>query len=249
MLCEDRYEIILDYLAKKGSGSIKELSSVVGTSESTIRRDLTTLAENGLLSKVYGGATSINRKIITEEQDMLKKHNLFSEEKERIGKYAASLIKKDDFVFIDAGTTTEAVTRYLTEKDAIYMTNGLFIAQLLLARGFKTYIVGGHIRSITESIVSEEAVNQIHDCNFSIGFFGTNGITIDNGFTTPAASEATFKHKALKQTSKVFILADPSKFGKIYSRTFARINEAKIITTELPDKAYLTETVVKEVDT
>lgn len=248
MLTEDRHELILDYLNKQGSGSIKELSRVVGTSESTIRRDLTVLEKNGLLTKVYGGATALERHILTEEPDMLKKHNLHSDEKERIGRYAASLVKKGDFVFIDAGTTTEAVIRYLTEKDATYMTNGLFQAQLLVGRGFHTYIIGGHVRSRTEAIVGEDATHQIHDCNFSIGFFGTNGITLENGYTTPNLVEASFKKVALKRCLNAYVLADPSKFGNVYPKTFGSIDEAQIITTTLPDNAYTRETIIKEVD-
>lgn len=248
MLTEDRHELILDYLNKQGSGSIKELSKIVGTSESTIRRDLTALEKNGLLTKVYGGATALEHHIRTEEPDMVKKHNLYSDEKERIGRYAASLVRPGDFVFIDAGTTTEAIIRYLNEKDATYMTNGLFQAQLLVGRGFKTHIVGGSIRSITEAIVGEDAIHQIHDCNFSIGFFGTNGITIENGFTTPNLIEASFKKAALKRTLNAYVLADPSKFGNVYPKTFGNIDSAQIITTILPDIAYTRETLIKEVD-
>lgn len=248
MLTEDRHERILEYLKARGSSSIKELSKLIGASESTIRRDISFLEKHGLLTKVYGGAASLERRIYTKEPDMLKKHNLYSDEKERIGQYAASLVKKGDFVFIDAGTTTEAVIRYLTEKDAIYITNGLFQAQLLTGRGFNTYVVGGMVRSITEAIVGEEAIHQIQDCNFSVGFFGTNGITIENGYTTPNLVEASFKRNALKRTLNAYVLADPSKFGKVYPKTFGNITEAQIITTALPDNAYTTETIIKEVD-
>lgn len=248
MLSEKRYERILEHLDRQGSSSIKELSTITGSSESTVRRDLAALARDGLIAKIYGGAKSIERQIKTDEPDMIKKHNLFREEKERIGKYAATLIKKDDFVFIDAGTTTEAIARYVTEKDATYMTNGLFTAQLLTGRGFTVHVVGGLIRPRTEAIVGEEAIDQIKDCNFSISFFGTNGITLENGYTTPNLIEAAFKTKALKQSLKAFVVADPSKFGKIYPKTFGRISEAEIITTSLPELEYNTKTNIKEVD-
>ncbi len=247
MLSEERYEKILNYVDTSGSSTIKELSQLTGSSESTVRRDIQSLVEAGQLLKIYGGVKSIKRKVLTEEPDMIKKHNLYWEEKEAIGEYAASLIHPEDFVFIDAGTTTESIVRYLTEKNAIYMTNGLFIAQLLIARGFHAHVIGGSIRPRTEAIVGEEAINQIKDCNFSISFFGTNGITIENGFTTPNLIEAAFKHKALKQSIKAFIVADPSKFGKIYPKTFGKIDEAEIITTQLPDHIYRTKTIVKEV--
>lgn len=248
MLSEERYEKIIEYVDASGTSTIKELSKLTGSSESTVRRDIQSLVDSGRLLKIYGGAKSVKRKVYTEELDMLKRHNLYWKEKEAIGQYAASLIKPDDFVFIDAGTTTEAIIEYLTEKNATYITNGLFNAQLLLAKGFPTHVVGGIIRPRTEAIVGEEAIRQILDCNFSISFFGTNGITVENGFTTPNLVEAAFKHEALKKSLKAYIVADPSKFGKIYPKTFGKIDEAEIITTELPETIYETKTRIKEVN-
>lgn len=249
MLTKDRYKQILNYLSAEGSASVKELSSVVETSESTIRRDLAALHNAGLLNKVYGGATATDFTLQTEEPDMVKKHTLFSEEKARIGQYAAGLVKKGDFVFIDGGTTTEALIGYLSEKDAEYMTNGLFQAQLLTGRGFHTHVVGGTIRKQTEAVVGPSANAQIERLNFSIGFFGTNGITAARGYTTPNLIEGSFKALALKRTLHPYVVADPSKFDKIYPYTFADIDAAQIITTALPQGVLTGETLVTEVDT
>lgn len=248
MLSEKRFKTILEHLDSHGSSSIKELSLITGSSESTVRRDIATLENDGLVERIYGGAKTIEKSIETKEEDMLKKHNLHSEEKERIGRFAATLIQKNDFVFLDAGTTTEAIARYITEKDAVYMTNGLFTAQLLTGRGFNVHVVGGRIRPRTEAVVGEEAINQISNCNFSLGFFGTNGITLENGYTTPNIVEAAFKQKALEHTLRAYVVADPSKFGKVYPKTFGLFDQAEIITTKLPDLVYQRKTYIKEVD-
>lgn len=248
MLTQDRYKKILEFLESEGSGSVKRLSEVVGISESTIRRDLAELDKRGLIAKVYGGATSREHRVRTEETDMLQKHNLFSAEKERIGKYAASLVKKGDFVYIDGGTTTEVVIRYLKEKDAVYMTNGLFQAQLLTARGFETHVLGGRIRLETEAIVGAESLNQLEAYNFSIGFFGTNGITAENGYTTPDLMEGSVKEAAMRHSLRAVVLADPSKFGRIYPMTFGGIESAEIITTVLPDPSIRNKTTITEAD-
>ena len=248
MLTEDRYKKIVEFLEREGAGSVKKLSEVVGTSESTIRRDLAALDQECLITKVYGGATSKEHRIRTEETDMLQKHNLYSAEKERIGKYAARLVEENDFVYIDGGTTTEAVIRYLTEKKATYVTNGLFQAQLLIGRGFQTYVLGGRIRPETEAIVGAESLEQIESYNFSIGFFGTNGITLENGFTTPDLIEGSVKEAAMRKSLRAVVLADPSKFGRIYPMTFGEIQDAEIITTVLPEPSLKNKTKITEAD-
>ena len=173
---------------------------------------------------------------------------LTSAEKDRIGKYAARLVEENDFVYIDGGTTTEAVIRYLTEKKATYVTNGLFQAQLLIGRGFQTYVLGGRIRPETEAIVGAESLEQIESYNFSIGFFGTNGITLENGFTTPDLIEGSVKEAAMRKSLRAVVLADPSKFGRIYPMTFGEIQDAEIITTVLPEPSLKNKTKITEAD-
>ena len=104
---------------------------------------------------------------------MAYKHGQYSEEKKRIGKYAASLIKKSDFVFIDAGTTTEALIDYISEKEATYVTDGLGHANKLLKKGYKVFIPGGHLRVSTEAMVGEETVEALRKYNFTLGFLAS----------------------------------------------------------------------------
>ena len=106
MLTEERYNIILSVLSANSSVSVTELTELIGASESTIRRDLLTLAKMGKLKKVHGGAVSMEPNILLQEPDVDEKMKLNASAKERIAKYAAEMIRPNDFVFIDAGTTT-----------------------------------------------------------------------------------------------------------------------------------------------
>ncbi len=105
MLTEERYNKIMSVLSTNSSVSVAELTEITGASESTIRRDLLTLAKMGKLKKVHGGAVTMEPSILLQEPDVDEKMKLNASAKERIAKYAAEMICPNDFVFIDAGTT------------------------------------------------------------------------------------------------------------------------------------------------
>ena len=117
MLTQDRHSTILNLLKKQSSVTLAELTTLLNTSESTIRRDLTALDKAGKLRKVYGGATSLDFYTSTEK-DIQTKHDLQITEKNLIAKKAASLIEEHDLVYLDAGTTTELIVNYLTQYNA-----------------------------------------------------------------------------------------------------------------------------------
>ena len=130
MLTEERFKLILDILKEKKSVTVNELVEELHISESTVRRDLTSLDKMGKLNKVHGGAT-LKENYNNEELDVKIKHTLNVDEKKRIGKFAASLIEEGDFVYIDAGTSTELMIDYINEKKAVYVTNGIVHAKKL----------------------------------------------------------------------------------------------------------------------
>lgn len=247
MLTEERFSAILERLQDKKAVTVAELTKLLETSESTIRRDLNTLHDMGKLKKVHGGATLCNEAYLTNEEDVPTKSQYYVTEKERIAKYAATLIDDEDFVYIDAGTTTEKLIDYIGETKATFVTNGIVHAKKLIQKGFKAYVVGGQLKLSTEAIVGAEALSNLKKYNFTKCFLGTNGITLDNGFSTPDVEEALIKIEAVNRTHKVFVLADHSKFGKQSSVSFANLDQAVIITDELTDERYKEQTVIKEV--
>lgn len=248
MLTEERHKIILEELKNNSVVYVTELVKLLDTSESTIRRDLTFLNKEGKLNKVHGGATSIEKEINTKDFLLSERENLNTSDKSAIAKYAASLIKKDDFVYIDSGSTTSLMIDFLTENDAIYVTNGINQAKKLVSKGFRTYILGGEIKISTEAIIGVEAINSLKRYNFTKSFFGTNGISERRGYTTPDLNEALVKEEAINRSRNAFVLADNSKFNEINCVTFAELEKAIIITTKLDDISYLSKTSIIEVD-
>ncbi|MGN0328405.1 MAG: DeoR/GlpR family DNA-binding transcription regulator [Lachnospira sp.] len=238
MLTEQRFEVILKELREKGSVTVAELTRLLGTSESTIRRDLNTLDEEGKLTKVFGGAVALDTTFSSVELSVSQKSGVNVSEKQRIAKYAATLVEPDDLVFIDAGTTTEYIIDYLKEKRAVYVTNAVSHARKLAVAGFKVELIGGELKGITEAVVGSQAIISLQRFNFNKGFFGTNGISIQNGLTTPDVNEALVKETSFKRSLNRYILADNSKFGKVSSVTFAGLKDCTIITDKKPEEKY-----------
>ena len=238
MLTEERFAKILSILESMGSVTVQQLMAELNASESTIRRDLNTLDASGKLTKVHGGAILKAVAYSTKDDNVINRKEKNREAKNVIAKYAAGLITAGDFVYLDAGTTTELMIEYITSRQVVFVTNAISHAKRLAERGFTAYLLGGEFKAITEAIVGEEAVAALEKYNFTKGFWGANGISTQRGFSTPELKEAMVKKKSMENSMERYVLADDSKFGQISSVTFAPFESATVITTELSQEMY-----------
>ena len=248
MLTEERYQLILQLLNERNAVTVSELSEYLKISESTIRRDLNSLAEMGKLNKVFGGATALTQSSGIFETGVANRAQTMSEEKTSIARYAATLINDDDLVFIDAGTTTSRLIDFMSNNKATYVTNGIIHGQKLIQKGLSTYMIGGKIKPLTEAVVGAVGIKSIEGFNFTKAFMGVNGIDLTAGFTTPDIDEARLKEVAVRNSYMTFVLADHTKFRKVCAVTFAPLSIGCIITDACPDSKYSEKTIVKEVN-
>lgn len=105
MLAEERFREIQKYVEIHGTVTVQELTDLLNTSESTVRRDLTELHKRGTLIKVHGGATTVGTSVRTRDEELSVRRDRNTEEKHKIAAYAAELIEADDFVYLDAGSS------------------------------------------------------------------------------------------------------------------------------------------------
>ena len=236
MLTEKRYEVILNLLNEKNSVTVTEIKELLGISESTIRRDLAALDKAGKLIKVFGGAVAADGGFTTAEPSVAQKAEVNKDEKTAIARYAASLIERDDFVYLDAGTTTGQMIDFIKEKSATFVTNAVSHAQTMAKMGIHVFLIGGELKSSTEAVVGSQAIKTLQKYHFTKGFFGTNGISKKEGFTTPDTNEALVKEQAVRQCRDAYILADRSKFDQVSSVTFGEFTDAGILTEDVPEK-------------
>lgn len=248
MLLDERLEQIVCTVNERGSITSQELAQIFNVSESTIRRDITTLAEDNRIVRVYGGAMSLTYNGNADtDSEVNERRTLCGDEKRKIAEYAASLIKDNDFVYIDAGTTTEYMIEYIRTTGAAFVTNAVSHAVQLAKKGLNVYIIGGQVKSITEAIVDSDAIMSLGKYNFTKGFFGTNGIHHKRGLTTPDIREADVKRFAISRCREKFVLCDSSKFGMISKATFAQTSDVTIITDGAPAKFLSYKYDVREV--
>ena len=146
------------------------------------------------------------------------------------------MIGDNDFVYLDAGTSVGYMVEFLAEKRAAFVTNAVAHAQRLAAQGNRVLLIGGELKSSTEAVVGAQAIELLRKYHFTKGFFGTNGITKEEGFTTPDVGEAQVKQTAVQQCQKSYILADSTKFGNISAVTFAPFSGSVILTEETVDR-------------
>lgn len=221
MLTKQRRELLLKILEEQGSVTVTELKEMLDASEATIRRDITSLDQEGKLEKVFGGALAVEQKVMAHEYTVAQKRELNLQEKRKIAKYAAALIAEEDFVYLDAGTTTAHMLEFIRQSNATFVTNAVAHAQNLAARGMKVFLIGGELKASTEAVVGSQAMQTLLNYHFTKGFFGTNGVTRQSGCTTPDSNEALIKRVAMNQCKKCYILCDSTKFGNVSPVTFA----------------------------
>ncbi len=246
MLKNLRLQIILDLLNENEYVSLHELMEKTSSSESTIRGDLVYLEKEGKITRLHGGAKSIqDKKTSLKELNMNEKASLHVDEKNKIAQFAASLIKDNTLVYIDAGTTTSCLCDYIKSSGNIFVTNSMTIAQKLTKRKYKVYVTGGEIKLSTDAFVGSFPVETIKRFTFDVGFFGANAISLSQGYTTPDYEEAMIKKTALNRSIKAYVIADDSKLGFEQGVKFASFNEATLITNKIKNKEYKKENVLE----
>lgn len=250
MLAGERFAKILDLLAEKRSATVLELCEALNASESTIRRDLTELDRLGKLNKVHGGATLPDSQFLADELTMDAKQALAIAEKRDIARAAAMLIQPQDFIYIDAGTTTLALVQALSGSalEAHYVTNGIAHARLLVQKGCKVFVPGGMLRPNTEAIVGAAAVASLQAYNFTKAFLGANGVDLQAGFTTPDPEEAAVKATAVRHARESWFLVDSTKFARVYPAVITELQGGAILTDRCPAPQYAKVTLVKETE-
>ena len=249
MLTEERKSEILNLVNEKKSVTVRELVEIFGVSEATVRRDITALGKEGRLVKVFGGAVALEDPATQTELSVIMRESINRDAKLAIAKYAASLIMPGDYVYIDAGTTTEYMIGFITEKNATYVTNSVSHAQNLMSKGLKTLLVGGELKEDLNVVIGADAVLHIQKYHFSKGFFGTEGVDFRMGFTAADVREALIKRVAIQNTEsgERYVLADHEKFGQTSTVSFSDFMGTIVLTDKYPGESYSKKMDIKVV--
>lgn len=207
---QTREAYILDRLARDGSLSVSALSRDLGVSEVTVRASLRDLEGRGLLSRTHGGAQA------SSFQSVLERQRHHAAEKELIAQAAAGLVRDNDSIMVEAGTTTAAVIRFLAGRSGVQVvTNStLAFAAARLNPSLRLLLTGGNFHAESESLVGYGALRTIGDFNVRCAFIGTDGFTVERGLTTQFAEGADVIRAMHARAEETWLLADSSKYGR-----------------------------------
>lgn len=229
MLKTERKQLILEELQEHHVVSLEKLVSLLETSESTVRRDLDELEAENKLRRIHGGAELPHS--LQQEESIQEKSVKNLQEKKLLAQKAASLIKEQDVIFIDAGTTTAFLIKELSNKDITVVTNSIHHAVQLVEKQISTVMVGGSVKMTTDASIGGVALNQINQLHFDRAFIGMNGVD-ENYYTTPDMEEGAIKRAIIDNAKQTYVLVDASKVGQTCFAKVAPLKRAVVITSK-----------------
>jgi DeoR family transcriptional regulator, fructose operon transcriptional repressor len=212
MTADERKHRIETYLQEVEFSSLEELATHVGASPSTVRRDLTVMEAGGGLKRTHGGARIVNPR--TDEFTFSARDTHQLAEKEAIGKACAELIRSNQSVIIDAGTTVYHVARYLEDKAPQIVTNSLPVANLFAGAGrVELLLSGGVIYPRLGVLVGPLAVEAFSKIHADVAVMSAGGITLD-GLTNSHGLLIDIQLAMIRAAPRVIFCLDHTKFGR-----------------------------------
>ena len=231
MQAEERQKRIEEHLTKVEFASLSELSELVDTSESTVRRDLGVLEGKGTARRTHGGARLVNPKSDEFTFSARDTHQL--DEKEAIGKACAELIQPNQTIIIDAGTTCYHAARYLEAKTPQIFTNSLPVANLFgAANKLEVVVSGGVIYPRLGVLVGPLAVEAFGKIRADVAIMSCGGITAE-GITNSHGLLIEIQHAMIQAARKVIFCIDSSKFGRQSISKLCGLDAADVIVTDM----------------
>ena len=225
MTAEQRKQKILDLLKENDSVRVTNLARLFGVSEVTIRTYLEDMEKKGLLSRVHGGAVSSYKPYYSMNLNQRLETN--QQAKVSIAERVASLIRPDDTIMLNAGTTTLLVFRkFPADYSLNIVTNSISIA--LEASGNPNYhviLVGGSVNTKYQFTYGNDAVRQLKKYHADKLILSVDGIAAEQGFSTYYNQEATVDMAMIEQSDCCIVAADRSKFGH---SAFAKISDLSV---------------------
>jgi DeoR/GlpR family transcriptional regulator of sugar metabolism len=212
-----RHVNIVNLLKANPTMLIADMSGQLGVSQSTIRRDLEQLEDQGLVRRIFGAAVLENRD--WNEPPFETRETLHPFEKEMVGMAAAELVEDQDVIFIDGGTTTEFMVPHLANKKGLtVITCGINIAlRLNRLPGITTLMIGGQLQYDSHSMTGPLAVAilDIYSIRCKKAFISGGGVSAKFGLTNRLLDRIPLKRKAMDISEQSIVVVDGSKIGAV----------------------------------
>jgi DeoR family transcriptional regulator, fructose operon transcriptional repressor len=237
MLPTQRRQAILAQVRERAAVSAEDLARQFGVSVETIRRDLRSLQERGLLERVYGGATRPSGR--SSEGSFAARSVRNIERKRAIAALAASLVQPEETVVIDVGTTGLEVARALPPSfRGRVLTNSVPAAMELSARSdVELLLCGGQVRAGDGACAGAHAESFFAEFYADRAFLGSGGVHPDAGLTDYYPAEVVVRRTIIGHTAATYVLADSSKLGEIAVHRVCTLDHLTAVLTDDAENA------------
>lgn len=230
-LAPRRRERLRQLVEARRAARLDELSSELGVSQATVRRDLDELAAAGSVRRVHGGAVAVDE---SRPEPLFDAKALEADdEKRRIAAQAVALLDPADTVYLDSGTTVLAAARLLHGRERMtVVTNSLPVANELTGRGPRLILIGGEVRAMSRALVGPLTRLVLAELRVDRALMGTYAFSVEDGLTTTDPNEAYTKALVLARAREVILLADSRKIG---TRSFVgagRLRDVDVLVTD-----------------
>jgi DeoR family glycerol-3-phosphate regulon repressor len=231
MRSEDRHVEILELAKTQGRVLVEELATQFAVTAQTIRKDLRDLSLAGRLRRVHGGAVYPSG---IENTRYEARRQIAAEEKERIGRAAAKMIPNDASLFINIGTTTEAVGRALLDHTGLMViTNNINVAnRMRVLPELEVVIAGGVVRSSDGGIVGEAAVDFIRQFKVDYAVIGASAIDHDGALFDFDFREVKVAQAIISNAHHVILVSDSTKFERTAPVRIAHLSQVDTFITD-----------------
>ena len=230
---QHRQSAILDLLRQRGFVAIDQMAKAFRVSEQTVRRDIIQLERRGLVARYHGGAgLPLGRTVM----DYDNRKSRFSEEKQIVGALIAREIPDGATVFLDIGTTMEAVAEALLgHHELTVLTNHIAIATLLSQKSaFQIILAGGRLRQRDHATTGEATREFLERFRVGYGIFGIGGVEPDGELLDYDYRDIGVSKTAMRISRRTFVALDHSKFGSDATVRVAHASEIDAIFTDRP---------------
>ena len=224
---EQRRQKLMQYIKLHNTISVNKLIDLMDESPATIRRDLTFLAKNGIVTRTHGYVKYIHPDIVHKIE--------ISPEKVAVAIKAAELIPQHATIFLDSGASSLALAHQIKDRtDITVYTNSLSAANVFASTSITTYLVGGLLEGRQECFVGPETEARIASLHFPILFLTTTGVRNTVGLTCVTPLQASLKKAMIQASDKIILLADSKKFETDAIMVFSPLSALSTVIVDKP---------------
>jgi len=222
---------IINIARREGKVTVENLVAYFGVTPQTIRRDLTELADAGQLERVHGGAILPSNTVNIGYAD---RRELNQAAKVDIARECVKRIPNDCSLFLNIGTTTEAIAAELSNHSGLLVvTNNLNIAVILSGHPeIEVVVAGGSLRRTDGGMVGDLTRQVVSQFRFDYAVIGCSALHEDGDILDFDMREVGVSQSIISRSDAVFLAADASKFDRKAPARIASLANVDIFFTD-----------------